>query len=96
MTFAKHVMMITMCLNISAEERLRNFSIIVGPNNGMYKKCGSTTNDMSIGETTAFLCEAHASGTSLKIQINGRRQFLTLCEVFMFGTGMVVKTVALQ
>ena len=76
---------------ISDEERLENFSIIVGPNNGKYQKCGSSNNAIPIGETTAFLCEAHASGTSLKIQINGRRQFLTLCEVLIFGTGMVVE-----
>ena len=83
-------MMITVCLYVSAEKRLRGFSIIVGPNNGMYKKCGSSTNDMERQETTAFLCEAPASGTSLKITIIGRREFLALCEVFMFGTGMVV------
>ena len=90
MTFAKHIMIITVCLYVSAVKRLRGFSIIVGPNNGMYKKCGSSSNDMERQETTAFLCEAHASGTSLKITIMGRYEILTLCEVFMFGIGMVV------
>ena len=75
-----------MCLYTSAEERLQNFSIIVGQNNG--KKCGSFNNKMSVGETSAFSCEADARGTSLKIKINGRHEFLTLCEVFIFGTGM--------
>ena len=89
MTFAKHIMMIPVYLYISADERLRNFNIIVGPNNGTYKKCGSSTNDMSKGETTAFFCEAHASGISLKITIIGRKQFMILCEVFILGTGMV-------
>ena len=92
MTFAKHVMMITMCLYISADHRLRKFSIIVGPNNGIYKKCGSSTNTMSNGDTTAFTCEAQASGTSLMIKINDRNEFLTLCEVLIFGTGMVVES----
>jgi len=44
---------------------------------------------MSSTETTAFPCEAHAKGTSLKIQIIGRKEYLTLCEVFVFGTGIV-------
>ena len=84
-------MMMTMCLYISADERLRHFSIIVGPNNGTYKKCGSSTNDMSIGDTTAFFCEAHARGTSLKIKLVERKEILTLCEVFILGTGMIVE-----
>ena len=77
---------------ISADDRLQGFSIIVGPNNGKYKKCGSSTNDISKGETTAFFCEAHASGTSVKIKLNGIKEYLTLCEVFIFGTGMVVES----
>ena len=87
-TFAKHVMLITIRLYISAEVRLQNFSIIVGQKNGMYKKCGSSYNQISAGGTTAFSCEAHARGTSLQIKINGKREYLTLCEVFIFGTGM--------
>ena len=87
-TFPKHVLLITICLYISAEEPLQNFSIIVGQKNGTYKKCGSSYNKISVGGTTAFSCEAHASGTSLQIKINGKHAFLQLCEVFIFGTGM--------
>ena len=43
---------------------------------------------MITGETTAFPCEANAKGKSLKIQINGRKEVLTLCEVFIFGAAM--------
>ena len=81
-------MLIPMCLYVLAEERLQNFSIIVDQNKGMYKKCGSSNNKMSVGETTAFSCEADARGTSLKIKIKGRHEFLRLCEVFIFGIGM--------
>ena len=87
-TFAKHVMLITICLYISAEERLQNFSIIVGQKNGTYKKCGSSYNNISVGGRTAFSCEADARGTSLQIKINGKNEYLQLCEVFIFGTGL--------
>ena len=62
--------------------RLRNFTIIVGTSQ---KKCGSSRNYMITGETTAFPCEANAKGNSLQIQINGRKEILTLCEVLVFG-----------
>ena len=68
-------------------ERLRTFSIIVGPNNGTYKKCGSSRNNLSSAEARVFSCEPNAKGSSLKIQIKGRRDLLTLCEVFIFGRG---------
>ena len=44
---------------------------------------------MITGETTAYTCEANAKGKSLKIQIKGRKEYLTLCEVLIFGTGIV-------
>ena len=68
--------------------RLKNFTIIVGPHNGKYKTCGSARNNMITGETTAYTCDANAQGNSLKIQINGRKEYLTLCEVLIFGTGL--------
>ena len=43
---------------------------------------------MDTGQTTAFMCEANAKGNSVKIQIQ-KREFLTLCEVLIFGTGKV-------
>ena len=70
------------------DERLRTFSIVVASNNVTYKMCGSPSNNMSTGEARTFSCEPNAKGTSLKIQINGRKEFLTLCEVFIFGRGM--------
>ena len=78
-------MLIIICVFISGKERLWNFNIIVGPN----YKCGSSSNSIAIGNTKAFTCEPNARGTSLKIQIKGRKECLTLCEVFIFGTGMV-------
>ena len=45
---------------------------------------------MSTSETTSFPCEDNAKGTSLTIQIIGRRDVLTLCEVYIFGIGIVV------
>ena len=70
-------------------ERLRTFSIIVASNNGTYKMCGSPSNNMSTAEARTFPCEPNTRGTSVKIQINGRKEFLTLCEVFIFGRGMI-------
>jgi len=72
-------------LYISAKHRLRDFTITVGPDH----KCGSSSNAIAIGETKAFTCEPTARGTSLKIQIKERSENLQLCEVFIFGTGMV-------
>ena len=50
--------------------------------------CGSPSNNMSTAEARTFSCEPNARGTSLKIQINGRKELLSLCEVFIFGRGM--------
>ena len=44
---------------------------------------------MTTGETTAYTCEANAKGRSLKIQIKGTNKILTLCEVYIVGTGIV-------
>ena len=44
---------------------------------------------MSTGEVRVFSCEPNAKGTSLKIQIKGRHEYLTLCEVFIFGRGKI-------
>ena len=44
---------------------------------------------MTTGETTAYTCEANAKGRSLKIQIKGQNKILTLCEVYVVGTGTV-------
>jgi len=68
--------------------RLWNFDITVGPYNGQYWKCGSSSNYMDTGETASFTCDPNAKGTSLKITIKDRRELLTLCEVLVFGIGM--------
>ena len=67
---------------------LRNFNITVGPHEGTYKKCGSSSNDMTTGEIRSFSCESNATGTSLKIIIKETNTTLSFCEVFVFGTGM--------
>ena len=67
---------------------MRNFAIIVGPNQEPYKKCGSYHNFISLGKWKAFLCESNATGVSLKITVNGKGKILNMCEVFVFGTGM--------
>ena len=43
---------------------------------------------METAQTTAFKCEANATGNTVKIQIQ-KTEVLTLCEVFIFGTGTV-------
>jgi len=72
-------------LYLSAVHRLWNFRIRVG----LKHACGSYINDIPIGNTKAFTCEPNARGNSLKIQIKERREVLSLCEVLIFGTGMV-------
>jgi len=69
--------------------RLREFTIAVGPNDGVYTLCGSHRNRMATQETTAFMCRANTTGISVKIQIRKMHRWLTLCEVFIFGRGMV-------
>ena len=77
--------------------RLRKFDIIIGPYNGMYKRCGSlNTNSMSTAETKSFSCEANAIGSSLKIIIPGKKRILTLCEVIAFGKGTVDLNISIQ
>ena len=66
---------------------MRNFNIIIGPNQGTYKKCGSASNDMSGGEWKGFMCEPNATGISLMIKMKGKAKVINLCEVFVFGTG---------
>ena len=68
---------------------MRNFSIIVGTNQEQYKKCGSYHNFMSLGKWKEFLCESNATGVSLTITEKGKGRILNMCEVFVFGTGMV-------
>ena len=67
---------------------MRNFNIIVGPNQGTFKKCGSTSNNMLLGEWKGFLCEPNARGITVKITVKGKGKLLTLCEVYISGTGM--------
>ena len=68
---------------------MRNFSIVIGPYNGHYWKCGSTTNDIALGETVSFFCDHNATGTALNITINDISDSLVLCEVLVLGIGMV-------
>ena len=63
-----------------------NFNIAVGPHHGTYKKCGSSINNMSLGEWKGFVCESDAKGISVKVAIKGTDQVISICEVFIFGT----------
>ena len=44
---------------------------------------------MDTGEIVAFTCDRDAKGTALKITLIDRRDYLTLCEVLVFGKGTV-------
>ena len=68
--------------------RLLNFNIAVGPYHGTYKKCGSSINNMSIKEWKGFVCESNAKGISVEIGIKGKKHILSICEVFISGTGV--------
>ena len=43
---------------------------------------------MNIGEIKSFKCVSNARGQTMKITILGRKEFLTLCEVIVYGKGM--------
>ena len=68
---------------------LRNLNIDIVPYDEPYWKCGSTSNDIATGETVSFTCDPNAIGTALKITIEKRFDSLLLCEVLVFGTGML-------
>ena len=73
----------------STGRHLRNLSIGIGPYNGPYWKCGSTSNDIATGETVSFTCDANSIGTALHITLKHIFESLLLCEVLVFGTGML-------
>ena len=54
----------------------------------MFKRCGSFRNDMSKLKKKTFHCEPEAVGVMLKIALKGTLRYLTICEVYVFGTGM--------
>ena len=61
----------------------------MGPYKGMSKKCGSSSNSLSPTPVPKdFVCEPNAIGKSVKITLALEMKYLTLCEVFVFGTGL--------
>ena len=80
---------------ITSGWRLRYFNITVGPFNGTYKACGTDANVIPTGGTRSFLCEYRAIGTTLTITVDNRR-ILTLCEVQIYGKGIVVHMMILH
>ena len=75
---------------------LRNFSITVGPHQGVYKRCGSDINAMSKEDTKSFRCEPNARGMSLVITMRGTDKILELCEVQILGKGIVTNVISLH
>ncbi|CAH1249313.1 LRRC15 [Branchiostoma lanceolatum] len=71
------------------EERLRNFMVRVGPNENftLNDQCGQTyTATPTKAQTIAVLCDPPMSGRYVSVQIMGRWEFLTLCEVEVYIT----------
>ena len=61
----------------------------MGSYKGMSRKCGSSSNSLSkIPVPKDFVCEPNAIGKSVKITLVLKNAYLTLCEVFVFGTGL--------
>jgi len=72
-------------------ENLHKFVIIP-----QYKSCAlKDTNKISTGETKSFSCQPYTRGIYLKIDIPYKNTFLTLCEVFVFGTGTVALDISI-
>ena len=68
--------------------RLKVFDIRVGPYNGKYKWCGMDRNALGSGQTKSYLCSPNAKGSTVRIKIH-EPEYLTLCEVFVYGRGML-------
>ena len=73
----------------SSDEQLTHFDITIGPFLGKYGKCGSAYNNIKIGETTFFTCPGGPPGPTMKITKYGSGKHLTLCEVFVYGSGKI-------
>ena len=70
---------------------MENISIKVGPYHGQFGQCGSDTNSLANGKMETFRCTTNAKGSAMTIALLGNReQFLTLCEVFVFGEGNIL------
>jgi len=71
---------------------LRGFTITVSGQNE--KKCGSDSNVVLTGQTKSFGCEPNAIGNTLMIK-RGKNKVITLCEVQVYGSGIVMyKTIS--
>ncbi|KAI8510905.1 hypothetical protein Bbelb_118210 [Branchiostoma belcheri] len=74
-------------------ERLRNFMVRVGPYEDFRENtpCGDIyTETPSEGETIDVRCEEPISGRWVSVQLIGREDYLSLCEVQVFsGTGEI-------
>ncbi|XP_078702568.1 uncharacterized protein LOC144928212 isoform X1 [Branchiostoma floridae x Branchiostoma belcheri] len=71
------------------EERLRNFTVRVGQNENftLNDQCGQTYTDTPTkAQTIEVRCEPPMSGRYVSVQIVGRKEFLTLCEVEVYIT----------
>jgi len=51
---------------------------------------------METNQAKTFLCESNAKGVSVKITVKGSHKIITLCEVYVYGTGMVKVKITLQ
>ena len=71
-----------------------DFTISVGPHAGMFKRCGSSHNDMSNVKKKTFQCESKAIGVTLMITVKGFKS-LSLCEVSVFGQGMAQPNISI-
>ncbi|XP_066271170.1 uncharacterized protein [Branchiostoma lanceolatum] len=69
-------------------ERLKNFTVRVGPNEDFAQnnQCGATYTDTPTdGQTIEVYCNPPISGRYVSIQLMGRKDFLSLCEVEVYG-----------
>ncbi|XP_019632321.1 PREDICTED: fucolectin-6-like [Branchiostoma belcheri] len=72
-------------------ERLKDFMIRVGHNEDISKneQCGDTyTNIPEDGEILDIQCTTPISGRWVSVQLSGRRDYLSLCEVQVFSTSV--------
>ncbi|XP_078619233.1 pentraxin fusion protein-like [Branchiostoma floridae x Branchiostoma japonicum] len=69
-------------------DRLRNFMVRVGPDEDFLQnaQCGDTYTDTPAnGQTIMVHCNPHIEGRYVSIQLVGRVEYLSLCEVEVYG-----------
>ena len=77
-------------IEICSGHDLQDFYIKVGPYHEQFGSCGGENNTLPRASQKAFVCNPNAKGATLEILLLGNlEQYITLCEVVVYGKGKV-------